>query len=254
MDKQEIGKILSHSLNDRFYLEEKRNNLYQLFVPIFHDDGDMLDIYIDLNTDDGSLTICDYGKTLMRLSYTFDINTPRQEKILNSIIRDNGGFIDDGNISIKSSPKLLFENVMQLSQIISQVEAMKYTKRHSSKNLFYEDIDNYIGSNLQSFNPQKNILPIPSRDDLTVDYKLVVKDKPIFLFGILGNDKALSSVISILSFQQKKIPFTSIAVHSNYNALSQSTQKKIMNAADKQFFDFNSFCDTALDYLEHTAV
>lgn len=253
MDMQEINNILSHSLNKSFYLEEKRNNLYQLFVPIFHNDGDMLDIYIYPNID-GTLTICDYGNTLMRLSYTYDISKTRQEKILHRIVQDNGGYMDEGNIAIKTSPNLLFENVMQFSQIIAQVDALKHSKRHQERNLFYEDIDSYIDKNLQAFRPQKNVKPIPSRDDLVVDYKLVVNKKNIFIFGILGNDKALTSVISILSFQQKRIPFSSIAVHSDYNALKQSTQKKIMNAADKQFFDLSSFCDTAINYLERTAV
>lgn len=252
MNMQYIGDILSRSLNNSFRIEEKRNNLYQIFVPLFHDDGDMMDIYIHPNND-GTITICDYGNTLMRLSYTFEINSPRREKILNSIINDNGGYLDDGNICIKSTPKLLFENVMQLSQIISQVDAMKLSKHRSVKSVFYDDIDAYIGSYLQDFHPQKNVLPIPSRDDLTVDYKLTLHNKQFFLFGILGNEKALSSVISILSFQQEKIPFTSIAIHSNYKDLSQMTQKKIMNAADKQFFDLNSFYDTAERFLERTA-
>lgn len=249
MNMQDIGDILSRSLNNSFHLEEKRNNLYQIFVPLFHDDGDMMDIYIQPNND-GTITICDYGNTLMRLSYTFEINSARREKILNSIISDNGGYLDDGNICIKTTPNLLFENVMQLSQIISQVDGMKLSRHRSVKSVFYDDMDEYIENNLQSFHPQKNILPIPSRDDLTVDYGLTVNNKPFFLFGILGNEKALSSVISILSFQQEKIPFTSIAIHSSYKDLSQMTQKKIMNAADKQFFDLNSFYETAVSFFE----
>ena len=86
----------------------------------------------------------------------------------------------------------------------------------------------------------------------------LVKNQPFvvtepFLFTILGNTKALSSVISILTFQKEKLPFTSIAVHSNYSDLSLSTQKKIMNAADKQFFDLASFCGNAYEFFARIA-
>lgn len=248
MDKQEIGDVLSRSLHHSFQLEEKRNSLYQVFVPLYHDDGDMMDIYIRVE-DDGTAIICDCAKTLMRLSYTFDLHTSRQEKLLDTIVRTNGADIQNGNIFIRSTANLLFENIMQMSQIIAQIDAMRFSKRHNVKNLFYEDMSDYIETDLKRFHPQKNIQPIRSRDDLVVDYALDISDRPLYLFGILGNEKALSSVISILSFQQAQLPFTSIAVHADYKSLSQTTQKKIMNAADKQFFDLDSFQGTIESFL-----
>ena len=252
MNRQAIENVLSRSLKQSFRLEEKRNALYQVFVPIYHEDGDMMDIFI-MSREDGSVIICDCGKTLMRLSYSYDMNTPRKEKILTDILKSNGASIKDGNIFLPSSPDLLCENVMQLSQTIAQVDAMRYQKKSSMPSFFYDDVDAFIDERLQAFHPEKNISPLENRDELIVDYRLTIREQPFFLFTILGNTKALSSVISILTFQKEKLPFTSIAVHSNYSDLSLSTQKKIMNAADKQFFDLASFCGNAYEFFARIA-
>ena len=253
MDIQILNENLSHSLNNSFKLEQKRNNLYQIFVPLFYNDGDMLDIYLKPDIAHNSVVVCDCGKTLMRLSYKIDIDTPRIEKVVTDIAHDNDALIDNGNIYIQSSLELLFENIMQLSRIISQIDTIPNSRHNTIRSVFYDDIDNYIINNLSTFKPQKNVLPIKDRDDLVVDYTLTNNNKPFYIFGILGNNKALSTVISILSFQQEKIPFTSIAIHSNYQNLTKSTQKKIMNATDKQFFDLDSFCSNVQNYLERNA-
>lgn len=127
MDIQVLNDVLSRSLNNSFKLVQKRNNLYQIFIPIFHNDDDMLDIYIQPNLANKSVLVCDCGKTLMRLSYKTDIDTPHIEKIITSIIRDNNAFINNGNMYINSSLDLLFDSIMQLSRIIIQVDTQVST-------------------------------------------------------------------------------------------------------------------------------
>ena len=55
MNRQAIENVLSRSLKQSFRLEEKRNALYQVFVPIYHEDGDMMDIFI-MSREDGSVS------------------------------------------------------------------------------------------------------------------------------------------------------------------------------------------------------
>lgn len=240
MQELELNKLLEKSFYNKFKICQKREHLYQLFLPIYHSDGDMMDIFVKVNPDD-TLTICDCGMTLMRLSYTFDIDSKNKEKILYNIIRENGALNLDGNICINTSTNLFFESIMQLSQIISKVSNMKIMQRDVITNMFYENIDAYISFNFKNYSPIKHFTPIEGRNELVVDYCFQVSIKPIYLFAINGNTRAKDSVISMLTFQNEGIPFTSVAVHENFGTLSSSTQKMIMNTADKQFFDYNSF-------------
>ena len=78
--------IVLNSLNKKrksFNIYERRPGQYQLIVPILHEDGDMIDIYLQKSPrGDGYVRICDFGMTLMRLSYSYEINTPSKKKLI----------------------------------------------------------------------------------------------------------------------------------------------------------------------------
>jgi hypothetical protein len=54
---------------------------------IYHEDGDMVDIFLE-NPPNGNgdrlVRVCDHGMTLMRLSYSYDLDTPKKEEIFNT--------------------------------------------------------------------------------------------------------------------------------------------------------------------------
>ena len=53
---------------------EKRIGVYKVLVPFFYEDGDMYDIFIEEIPERNTIRISDYGLTLMKLSYSFDIS------------------------------------------------------------------------------------------------------------------------------------------------------------------------------------
>lgn len=65
----------------RVQFREKRSGLFKILVPFFYEDGDMYDMFVEESPKNSSLLrISDYGLTLMKLSYNFDIDTPKNEK------------------------------------------------------------------------------------------------------------------------------------------------------------------------------
>ena len=251
MTEQKLKDLLRKSFFDKFSLEKRRKNLYQLMVPIYHDDGDMFDMFIKSNSDD-SLTICDCGLTLMRLSYNCDIDKPKNKRLFSKIIEDNGAFDRDGDVLISTSPDMLFENIMQFSQIINKILNIENKQRNISTE-FYKLTKQYITSSLAKYNPQLNYSPI-GKEEYSVDYCLDTSGKPAYLFAVYNDQKALDTVVNIMTFQEQKIPFTSIIVHKNYDSLALRTRKKIMTAADKQFPDYDEFTENITTYLERLSV
>ena len=76
---QEITRKLSEQFNGKLRVGEKRPGIYQLFLPLYHEDGDMIEMY--LQKENGHWKISDYAMALMRLSYSYDIDTENKEKI-----------------------------------------------------------------------------------------------------------------------------------------------------------------------------
>ncbi len=59
---------LRAQFNDRVEFREKRPGIEQLIAPLYYEDGDMVDIFIELPRHGSQrVRICDFGMTMMRL-------------------------------------------------------------------------------------------------------------------------------------------------------------------------------------------
>ena len=85
---EDILTYIKSNFNGRVSIKEKRPGIYQLLLPIYHEDGDMVDLFIK-QKDKNKYTLCDFGLTLQRLSYTYDIDTENKESILQRILAEN---------------------------------------------------------------------------------------------------------------------------------------------------------------------
>ena len=246
-------EILKKQFNNRIDFREKRPGIMQLYAPFYHEDGDMLDIFIE-QRNDGTIMISDYGMTLMRLSYSYDLDTPNKEQIFERIIKENGLREQDGNIYLETSVNQLYNALFQFTQVIGKVSTMSYYKREVVKSLFYELLDDFVITALKKFNPQSHYVPDPQKNYLEVDYYFPISKKSIYLFGVKDSQKARLSTIACLEFQRSKIPFTSIIVHDDFENLSKKDRKLITNAADKQFTNLDDFTAGIVDYLDREAL
>ncbi len=76
--------LLKSQFNNRIGFRQKRPGITQLILPIYYEDGDMVDIFLEHTEGDlpgNKIKICDFGMALMRLSYSYDIDTPKKEEI-----------------------------------------------------------------------------------------------------------------------------------------------------------------------------
>ena len=244
---------LRQQFNYRIDFRLKRKEIYQILIPVFHEDGDMIEIYLDM-TNPEKIRICDFGMTIMRLSYEYDIDTPRKTKVLDKILSENRVQEENGNIFLDMEPDNLYGSVMQISQVIAKVSGMKYFKREVIKSLFYEDLDNYIINNLKKYHPIKNTNPIEEEDELVVDYEFQLGKRPIYLFGIRDGYKARLVALCCKTFMLKELNFMSFIVHENLLSLSKRDQAIITSASDKQFPDLEDFFNNGEKFLKREVV
>ena len=114
------------TLRDQFQtqieLREKRPGIQQLFAPLYHEDGDMVDLFVDLplpgETENGArkVRVSDHGLTLMRLSYTYDLDTPNKERIFARMLAENHIEERDGRLSFTTIAHPLFDDLSTLSR------------------------------------------------------------------------------------------------------------------------------------------
>ena len=249
----EYLKTLKEQFNDRIRFVEKRPGIIQLLAPFYHEDGDMLEIYMETYGENGKVLLSDHGMTIMRLSYEYDIDTPNKRRIFNKMLSENQLQERDGRLYLETPVESLYTSILQFAQTVGKVSNMRHFKREVIKSLFYEMLDEFIFEELIRFRPESKVLPIEERDDLEADYTFKSFSRPLYLFGVKDDTKARLSTISCLEFQRANIPFKSIIVHEDFESLSRKDRKRITSAVDKQFVDLDDFKSHGEAYLNREA-
>lgn len=248
----DVLKTLKSEFNDHISFRTKRPGIVQVLAPLFHEDGDMIDVFLDLpKTPNSNIRISDHGLTLMRLSYTYDIDTPTKRRIFDRILSENGVREEGGRLFMDSSAECIYPTFLQFTQTVAKVSNMQLFKREIIQNLFYEMLDDFVSNSLDRYHPQRDYTPIADREELQVDWSFPFTSRPIFLYGVKDSSKSRFAALSCREFQIVKLPFRSVIVHEDFeNGLSKKDQSLITNAADKQFTSLADFRLNAEAYFE----
>jgi hypothetical protein len=108
---------LRSQFNDHVAFRERRPGIQQLLAPLYYEDGDMVDIYLELpGNGENRVRICDFSMTLMRLSHSFDVDTPNKERIFQRILSENQIKEENGNLFLETDVVSLYPAVLQFAQ------------------------------------------------------------------------------------------------------------------------------------------
>ncbi len=245
--------LLSEGFNKHVSVREKRPGVTKLIAPLFHEDGDMVDIFLEDR--DNRIRVSDKGLSLMRLSYNFDIDTESKDRVFRRILNEGGVNEDNGDLFMEVLPEQIYPAVLHFGQIVAKITNMGLYRREVITNLFYEMLRDKIFANLASFSPKENVAPIEVREELVVDYVLDTPKTPIYLFGVREREssKLRLTAVSCLEFQKLKIPFRSVVIHQDFSSLTKTDQRIITNAADKQFTSLSEFTAAGRDAIDRLA-
>jgi len=249
MNLENILNTLKEDFNNRVTLKKRKEGVYQLFAPIFHEDGDMLDIFLTANGN-GKIRISDMAMTLMRLTYSFEIDTINKERIYKLILTQNHVNENDGKIYLDVNEEDLYSGIVQLSQVIAKVSNMRLYKREVIRSLFMELLSEYIMTELKDFEPKPDFYPIEGHEEYKVDFCFNHRPKPIYLFGVPDSAHSRLATISCLKFQNENYKFRSIAVLEDIDLLGKKDQARLMSASDKEFPSLDDFKENARKFLE----
>ena len=254
MDINNVRVAINPAKSDGFDVYERRPGHYQIIAPIFHEDGDMLDLYLmDSPRSDGYIRVCDFGLTLMRLSYTYDIDTDAKRRIFDGILSNNDVENDNGNLYIDTTLGMLHQDVLRFAGCVQKVCNMRYWSREIVRSAFYQDLENYTVTQLSAFDPQPDLSPIPDYDLITVDWTLKYNDRNMYLFGVRGNDKAKNAAIALLEIQKARLPFISIVVHEDMEELGRRERMHLTRNADTQYPRLLDYTQRASDDIPRIA-
>ena len=226
-------------------MRKKREGILQVQSPFYHEDGDMYDVYVE--EVDGKLRFCDFGKTLMRLSYTFDIDTDNKRRIFQEMLSANRVEFDErtGNIYLDADVESgdLSAPFFQIAQAIAKVSRLDVLKREVIGTMFFDMLSEFISTDLSEFKPEFNVCPMHGREDLSVTCQFKLPSHPVFLYAVRGSAQSRLAAITFLEFQRAKLDFRGWVVHDDSESLPSNDRRRITSASDKQFVSLDDFRD-----------
>ena len=201
----------------------------------------MVEVYLqDSPLGEDQVRICDFGLSLMRLSYTFEINSPTRQRILEGILHNNGVTNDGGNLYLDTPIERLYEAILQFVGCVQKVCNMRYWSREAVRSSFYDDLDAYVGTELSRYSPESDLSPLDD-DLITVDWTLHFNQRRFFVYGVLNNEKAKVATISLLELQKADMQFISMIVHEDLDDLRDRESRYLSRNADRQYSSLDDF-------------
>ena len=253
LDIDRIRAMLSGTAAQGYDFYERRTGAVQLIIPILHEDGDMVDIYLqDSPLGENHVRICDFGLTLMRLSYTYEISTDTRQRIFDSILINNGVANDDGNLYVDVAIGRLNEGILQFAGCAQKVCNMRYWSRETVRSEFYDNLGQYITGELTEFVPVADVSPIIDYP-IRVDWSLTHQDRNFYVFGVRGNEKAKNVAIALLEFEKVQLPFISLVVHEDIEDLGRRERTYLTRNADTQYPQLDDFRERSVSDIRRLA-
>lgn len=245
-----IKQLIQEMQTSTFNVKLVRPGIYQLIAPLFHDDGDMMNIYIE-EVNSELVKLSDHGMSLMRLSYLFDIDSDKKRRILDDIVLSRGAALVNGGIELYIEPEDIYAGIMGFSQIITEVCNMEILSRETIASLFYENLKITI----QNMNVESMFIQdyqLKGYSDIIIDYAFIPKNgmRPLYLFGIKDTNKAQQTTICCLTMTIDNVPHKSVAVFENIDSITNFARNSLLNAAGKVFPDLGGFTKAGESYLQ----
>ena len=105
---------------------------------------------------------------------------------------------------------------------------------------------------MQIFKPVPDVLPIEDFP-ISVDWTLERNRRNLYVFGVLGNDKAKNVAIALLEFQKHSLPFIGVIVHEDMEDLGRRERLFLTRNADKQYPMLADFVEGGARDIERLA-
>jgi hypothetical protein len=218
-----LRTLLCERLCEDVRVERRPDGALMLRTHFQFPDGDRYPIHLS-EAPAGGLRLSDRGHTLMHISYEHDIDPfldGTRGMLLERIVAESGLSWDGGALCLDTSAERLPESLFVFGQALTRVYDLTLLSRSNVGSTFYDDLADLISSLVDESKIRRDFIPAVSNAEVyPVDYRIEGRDDiPLFLFGVLNQDKARLTTIMLSHFHRHQLRFESILVFRNQSEI-----------------------------------
>lgn len=238
MDTRTIKKEFRQRVSDQVDLEPEGIDRFVILTPFRFEDGDYYDIALKREGDRWIIT--DEASTLMHLSYWLDdkvLESGNRRDIVASALSMFSVENRNGELIIPVTEERFGDALFNFLQALTKVTDVSYLSREIVRSTFLEDFRQFMRENVPH-----DRLEFDWHDQLhdparlyPVDCRVNSMKRPIFAFALQSEEKVQISHINLLTFEKWGIPFHSLAVYENMEALPSKPIARFTDVVEKAY-------------------
>lgn len=243
-----LKEMLCRALCGEVTVQERPDGLIAVNTPFQYADGDHFQIYLKPLA--AGLRLSDMGATIMHLSYDTDIDTLREgtrAKVFDGILAAMGIAESEGEFYLDAEAEKLGESLFRFGQVLTQLHDLSFLNRVRVESTFYEDLTRQLERIVGAERIRRDyIVPnLESAADYPVDYLIEGGQRPVYLFGVPGKDKARLATIILERLLRAGADFDSLIVFADASNIPRSDLARLMNTGGEMVSSLTAADDLA---------
>lgn len=253
MTIETIEKEFKQKVCDKLSLMSEGVNRYKVMTPFLFEDGDHLSIV--LKRENGNWVLSDEGHTYMHLTYDIDeksLQSGTRQKIITNALSGYAVSDRDGELLIAIQNENYGDSLYSFIQALMRISDVSYLSRERVRSTFMEDFRSFMAEQV----PEHRLSfdwHDPKHDPegkYPVDCRVNSMTKPLYIFGLPGDDKVRDATITLLQYERWSLPFRSVGIFEDQEDINRKVLARFSDVCEKQFSSLTANKDRLIKYLE----
>ncbi len=253
MTIETIETDFRRKVGERVQLASEGINRYRVFTPFLFEDGDHLAIV--LKREDGRWFLSDEAHTYMHLTYDLDekdLQRGNRQKIIDNALSVFSVEDRAGELRLPIPEEQFGDGLFSFIQALLKISDVSYLSRERVKSTFLDDFRSFMEAKVQ--NDRRvfdwHDLHYDPAGKYSVDCRINGLARPIVVFALPSDDRVRDAHISLLQFEQWKIPHRSLAIFEDQEEVNRKVLARFSDVCEKQFSSLGANKDRIGSYLE----
>ena len=142
--------------------------------------------------------------------------------------------------------------LFNLIQALTKVTDISFLSREIVRSTFMEDLKDFLQRNVDETRLEfdwKDEERDP-KGNYIVDFRINGMKRPLFIYGLPGEEKASLATINLLTFEKWKIPFRSLGIFEDQESMPPKPLARFTDAVEKAFSRLQGNEEQIRDYLK----
>jgi hypothetical protein len=241
MNLSSIQEDFKKTVCAQIELKPQGTDRFLVKTPFRFEDGDHFVIALKRESDGWILT--DEANTIMHLSYWMDtdvIESGNRKEIVDSSLSTFSVENRDGELVIPVTDERFGDALFNFVQALTKVTDISFLSRERVRSTFMEDLRVFLKSKVPEQRLQLNWQD-EKRDPAgkyTVDFRINHMKRPLFIYGVPGEDKMRDATISLLTFERWGLKNQSLGVFEDQMSLPRKPLARFTDVVGKTLSDF----------------